>query len=64
MNSRMNEASQVKRYLFSKIVFLLKDDKHVTDSRFMLNSGKYQGLFGLAKIQTMARLTFPDICLN
>ena len=59
VRSRMNEVSQVERFFFSKIHFLVKDNKHVQSCRFLLDSGKYQGLFGLAKIQTMARLNSP-----
>ena len=29
VGSRMNEVSQVKKFLFSKIQFLVRDDKHV-----------------------------------
>ena len=45
---RMNEVSQVEIILFSKYTFRSgQDDKHKL-CRFRLDSGKYQGLFGLA----------------
>ena len=34
------------------------EDKHVI-VQVLLDSGKYQGLFGLAKMQTMARPNSP-----
>ena len=69
MRSHMNEVSQVERFLFSKIHFLVRDDKHVIMQVFA-RFGEISGLvwsrhgyfgstYGLAKMQTMARPNSP-----
>ena len=43
VHSRMNEVSQVERFLFSKIHFLVRDDKHVIVQVFV-RFGEISGL--------------------
>ena len=45
--SRMNEVSQVEIILFLKYIFW-SGVINMQSCRFLLDSGKYQGLFGLA----------------
>ena len=69
VRSRMNEVSQVERFLFSKIPFLVRDDKQVIVQVFA-RFGKISGLvwschgyfgltYGLAKIQITVRPNSP-----
>ena len=69
VRSRINEVSQVERFLFSKTHFLVRDDKRVIVQVFA-RFGEISGLvwscheyfgstYGLAKIQTMARPNSP-----
>ena len=73
--SRKNEVSQVERFLFSKLHFWVRDDKHVIvqgSAQFEKISGfLWSGYFdGVAKIQTMARPNSPrtaqkpSTCMN
>ena len=67
VRSHMNEVSQVDRFLFSKIHFLVRDDKHVivqVFARFGKMSGLVWSRIGYFKIQTMARPTRPYIFPN
>ena len=47
VRSRMNEVSQVEIILFSKYIFR-SGMINMLSCRFLLDSGKYQGLFSLA----------------
>ena len=69
VRSRMNEVSQVERFLSLKTYFLVRDDKHLIVQVFA-RFGKISGLvwsrhayfgstYGLAKIQTTARPNSP-----
>ena len=73
LSFEVNEVSQVKRFLFSKI-FVVRDDKHFTVqvfarfraiSRVVWSHNWYFGwTYGLTKIQTMFRPKSPDIFPN
>ena len=56
VRSRMNEVSQVERFLFSKIHFLVKDDKHVIVQVF----ARFGEISGLAFVLAMGTNHCPN----
>ena len=59
VRSHMNEVSQVERFLFSKIHFLVRDDKHVIVQVFA-RFGKISGLVWSRHGYTIQAMAGPN----